>query len=65
MYHLGLARDTGREVAGHQEVVDGGYSVGGDARRGRRLEESAFQGPNPVANVDALAVGDPVAPDDP
>eukprot|EP00959_Pyramimonas_sp_CCMP1952_P273166 5709974-Pyramimonas_sp.AAC.1 len=65
MCHLGLARDTGREVAGRREVVDGGHSVGGGARRGRRLEESACSGPNPVANVDALAVGVPATPDDP
>eukprot|EP00959_Pyramimonas_sp_CCMP1952_P359642 7530614-Pyramimonas_sp.AAC.1 len=65
MYHLGLARDTGREVAGRQEVVDGGHSVGGNARRDRRLEESAWQGSNPVTNVDTLAVGVQVAPDDP
>eukprot|EP00959_Pyramimonas_sp_CCMP1952_P269648 5637147-Pyramimonas_sp.AAC.1 len=65
MYHLRLARDTGREIASHQKVVDGGHPIGGNARRGRRLEESTSQRPNPVAYVDALAVGVPVTPDDP
>eukprot|EP00959_Pyramimonas_sp_CCMP1952_P285338 5966196-Pyramimonas_sp.AAC.1 len=65
MYHLGLTRDSGRGIAGHQEVVVGGHSIGGDARRCRRLEESACQRPDPVANVGALAVGVPVTPDDP
>eukprot|EP00959_Pyramimonas_sp_CCMP1952_P156230 3267337-Pyramimonas_sp.AAC.1 len=26
MYHLGLARDPGREVAGRQKVIGGGHS---------------------------------------